>query len=246
MKAAIGFLTVVGGPSAPSARALPWFPVVGMLVGSAVGASWWAASQVWPPAVAAAVAVAADLVVTGALHFDGLADSADGLLAPGVDRERRLEIMASPGMGAFALAAGAAVLLLRWASLSAQEPSVLLVAGLWGTSRAAMALVVARGRPARHGGLASAFGQPGMGRRSGRSGQAVRAGLGIGGLGAAAVLALGGRGAAGVLACGGVLVGVAAVVALGRRRLGGYTGDVIGAGAVVGETLGLLVGAARW
>jgi adenosylcobinamide-GDP ribazoletransferase len=50
----------------------------------------------------------------------------------------------------------------------------------------------------------------------------------------------------GVVAVGALVAAAAAVLALGRRRLGGFTGDVLGASAVVGETVGLLVAGARW
>ncbi|MGH9226317.1 MAG: adenosylcobinamide-GDP ribazoletransferase, partial [Acidimicrobiales bacterium] len=95
VRRAVAFLTPVGGAAAPSPAAVSWFPVVGALIGGAVGAVWWGADAVWAPLVAAALAVAADLVLTGGLHADGLIDSADGLLPP-LDRERRLDVMADP------------------------------------------------------------------------------------------------------------------------------------------------------
>ncbi|HEV3401876.1 MAG TPA: adenosylcobinamide-GDP ribazoletransferase, partial [Acidimicrobiales bacterium] len=156
MRRALAFLTPLGGPVAPSPAALPWFPVVGAVLGLAVGGTWWAVSEVWPPAVAAAVVVAVDLALTGMLHLDGLVDSADGLLPP-LDRERRLEVMADPRAGAFGVGAATAVLLLRWAALSGLRPRPLLLAGLWCASRSVMA-TVARSVPyARPSGLAGAF-----------------------------------------------------------------------------------------
>ena len=65
--------------------------------------------------------VVADLGLTGLLHFDGLIDSADGLLPP-LTQARRLEVMADPHAGAFGVAAAAAVLLVRWASLATLRP----------------------------------------------------------------------------------------------------------------------------
>lgn len=237
MRRALALLTVVGGAAAPSARARDWFPLTGAVVGLAVGAAWWAAAEVWPPAVAAAVAVAVDLVLTGALHADGLFDSADGLLAHLDGPERRLEVMADPAVGAFGVTVGVGVLLLRWSAFASQAPSVLLVAGLWCASRTVMGWTLATARPARPAGLSAAFSAPG-----GLPPAAVAAA----GLGLALVLAGGGRGLAGVVAVGAAVVVAAAVVALGRRRLGGSTGDVLGASGIVGETAGLLVGAARW
>jgi adenosylcobinamide-GDP ribazoletransferase len=238
MRRALAFLTPLGGPAAPSPAALPWFPVVGAVLGLAVGGVWWAASELWPPAVAAAVVVAVDLALTGLLHLDGLVDSADGLLPP-LDRERRLEVMTDPRAGAFGVGAATAVLLLRWAALFELRPRPLLLAGLWCASRSVMA-TVARSVPyARPSGLASAFLEAsGVRRRPG-----ALAAVGLLGAAGLAALASGRGGVAAVVAAVGA---AAAVVALARRRLGGFTGDVLGAAGMVGETAGLLVAAARW
>src|SRR5580704_4194860 len=112
MRRALSFLTVLGRADVPNARTLSWFPVVGAAVGALVGGAWWAAGRLWPPAVAALVAVAVDAGLTGCLHLDGLADSADGLIPP-VTRERRFEIMADPRVGAFGAVALVVVLGLR-------------------------------------------------------------------------------------------------------------------------------------
>src|SRR5205823_14820253 len=125
----------------PTAASVGWFPVVGALVGLAVGAVWWGASRIWAPGLAAALAVAADLVLTGLLHFDGLVDTADGLLPP-MDRERRLEGMADPTAGAFGVATAIIVTLLRWAASAAAPPSVCLVGGIWCASRTLMAVAL--------------------------------------------------------------------------------------------------------
>jgi adenosylcobinamide-GDP ribazoletransferase len=183
--------------------------------------------------VAAAIVVAADLALTGLLHVDGLADSADGLL-PHLDRARRLEVMAAPDVGAFGVAAVVAVLLLRWAALATTAPSPLLLGGLWCASRTAMAVAARKVPYARPGGLASAF----LGGRT-LSTALIGAVLATG-------LAFAGPGVAGIAAVAGVVVGAAGVVALARRRIGGFTGDVLGASGMVGETTGLLVAAARW
>lgn len=235
MRRALAFLTVVGGPATPGPAALQWFPGVGVLVGLAVGAVWWGAEHWWPPGVAAALAVATDLVLTGAIHFDGLADSADGLLPPLADRDRRLAAMADPAVGSSGLAAGAVILLLRWVALASQAASLPLVAGLWCGSRTAMAAVVTYGQPARAGGMADLFrGAGGMGR------------LVVGGFGAAAVLVGVARGWTGLIALA-VLVAVSGgVTALAHRRLGGFTGDVLGAVGLMGETAGLLIAAGAW
>ena len=233
MRRALAFLTPLFGASEPRPETLTWFPFAGAALGLVLGAVWWGAERIWPAAVAAAIVVAADLALTGLLHVDGLADSADGLL-PHLDRARRLEVMAAPDVGAFGVAAVVAVLLLRWAALVTTAPSPLLLGGLWCASRTAMA-VTARTVPyARSGGLASAF----------LGGRALSTAL-IGAV-LATGLAFAGPGVAGTAAVAGVVAGAAGVVVLARRRIGGFTGDVLGASGMVGETTGLLVAAARW
>ncbi len=233
MRSALGFLTVVGGAAPPDDRAPAWFGVVGAVVGLAVGASWWVAGELWPPLLAAVIAVGVDAALTGFLHLDGLADSADGLLPP-VDRARRLAIMAAPDVGAFGVAALVVVLVARVAALAALSPDVALVAGLWAASRSGMALTMALVPYARVAGLADGF----SGRSATPAAVTALAALAV------VVAALGGwAGPATALA---TVAGFAAVVALAARKVGGYTGDVLGAAGVVAETVGLIVAAARW
>lgn len=231
MRAALAFLTPLpaGGALVPDRRTLGWFPAVGVLVGSAVGAVWWGAGEWWPPLVAAGVAVLADAVLTGALHLDGLADAADGLLAHHDGPDRRRAVMAAPDVGAFGVTAVATIVLLRWSALASLEPDVVLVAALWCASRTAMAVALARG-PYVGGGLGTAF--------AGAPSWPLALGLGV----AAGLGFVAGE----LVAVGAVVAGAAAVVALGRRRLGGVTGDVLGAAGVVGEALGLLAASASW
>ena len=235
LRSAISFLTPLGGASAPGPGSLDWFWLVGTGIGAAVGGVWWAAARGWPRPLAAGIAVAADLALTGMLHFDGLVDSADGLL-PAVPRSRRLEIMSAPDVGAFGVGTAAVALLLRWAALWVLRPTVLLVAGLWCLSRTAMAFV-ARTQPyarAESGGLASAFAGPSR----------VLPVL----LGAAVAVCAAciWRPLAGGVALAAAALAGAGVVAFARRRIGGYTGDVLGACGYVAETVGLVVAAAKW
>jgi adenosylcobinamide-GDP ribazoletransferase len=234
LRGAVAFLTVVGGAAPPTEASVAWFPVVGALVGLAVGGAWWGAAQIWPRPVAAVVAVNVDLALTGLLHADGLCDAADGLIAP-MARERRLEVMRSPGVGAFGATTLAATLLLRVTALGAVAPAPLLVAGLWAASRAWMAGAMSFVPYARPGGLAAAFGDA-------RARPAVMfAGVALG-----LALAIAWHPAAGAVAVAAGTVAAGAVVWLAWRRLGGFTGDVLGAAGMVGETVGLLVAAARW
>ncbi|MGH9083452.1 MAG: adenosylcobinamide-GDP ribazoletransferase [Acidimicrobiales bacterium] len=236
---AVAFLTPLGGAAEPSPRALAWFPVVGAGLGLVVGLAWWGLSKVAPPAVAASVVVALDLALTGMLHLDGLADAADGLL-PHLPPDRRLAVMREPTLGAFGLAAGAVALLVRWSAFFSMAPSVLLVVALWTASRTTMAVVATTIPYARaeDGGLASAF----LGGSSSRPGWvALAVGVPL-----AVACAVGAHPVAGPVALAAGAVGAAGVVGLAVRRVGGFTGDVLGAAGVTLETIGLVVGALRW
>lgn len=242
LRQALAFLTPFPGARRPSPRALRWFPAVGAAIGAVLGLLWWATARIWPLPVAAVIVVIADLGLTGMLHLDGLADSADGLL-PQLSKERRLQVMREPAVGAFGVGAVVVVLLARWVALSTLRPTAwttLLVAALWCASRTSMAIVVGRISYARpeagpDAGLAAAF----LGDRLPwwAAGIAV-----VGAVAAAGVWAL----PAGPVCVVVGLCAFAAVVWLGVRRVGGFTGDVLGAAGIVGETVGLLVAAARW
>lgn len=234
MRRALAFLTLAGSGQSPDARTLRWFPVVGALIGLVVGGAWWGADRVLPPLLAAAVVVVVDLVLTGMLHLDGVADSADGLL-PHLDRERRLAVMAEPTTGAFAVTAVAGVLLLRTAALASRPADVGLLVAIWAASRSVMAGVATTRPYARPGGLASSF-----------LGDRMAPVLAAAGIAAATVLAGVAAGRAGVGAIVGLVLVSIAIVALAQRRLGGFTGDVLGAVGVLGETVALVVAAARW
>jgi adenosylcobinamide-GDP ribazoletransferase len=227
--AALAFLTPFGGAREPDARAVKWFPVVGALLGLALGLLWRVSSEVWIFVIPAALVVAADLALTGLLHVDGLADSADGLL-PHMDRERRLAVMAQPDVGAFGLAVVVITLLLRWAALLSMPDDTVLLVALWMTSRSVMALGLTTMPYARGLGLATAF----------RGASPVAAYLGP--LVALLLVHDLRRGAAVAAA---VMAG-SAVLLLAQRRIGGFTGDVLGAAGMVAETVGLLIAAVQW
>jgi len=232
MREAVALLTVLGGAATPSPRAWRWFPVVGAVVGALVGVCWWAASEAFAPLVAAALAMGADLGLTGMLHVDGLADAADGLLGHG-ERADRLRIMRTPDIGAFAIGVVVTVLLVRFAALATQPVSVALVVALWCASRTIAAVVPAYVPYARDEGIASGM----LPAVSAWPAVALVPVL------AATAFVDGTRGAVSVVAC---VLAVVAVAAFAARRVGGFTGDVIGASIVVGETVGLVVAAAHW
>ena len=234
MRRAFAFLTMLGGSAEPTPTTFAWFPLVGAVLGLVVGCIWWLTARHGAPALAAAVALAADLALTGLLHVDGLADAGDGLLAP-MPRERRLAVMAEPTIGAFGVASVVGVLVLRYAAFASARPAPLLIAALWCASRTAMVTISQVLPYAREGGIVSAF----VGGRRWVLVLAIVVGI-------AGSLALGAHcGRHGVLSVLGVLLGAGAVALLAKRRLGGYTGDVLGASGIVGETLGLVLWALR-
>ena len=139
MLSALSFLTILGKPKPPDERTLAWFPAVGALIGGLLAAvSWLVSLGGSSRLIAAGLIVLADLTITGMLHFDGLADSADGLL-PHLDRKRRLEVMRSPEVGAFALTIVPVVLGLRWFSIMVNIDEWLMFVGIWMLSRTLMA-----------------------------------------------------------------------------------------------------------
>lgn len=234
MRRALAFLTPFGRAATPDPESVLWFPLVGALVGIAVGGVWWVAAKGWGPLPAAVIVVGADLALTGMLHVDGLADAADGLLAH-LDRERRLEVMAEPGVGAFGVAVVAAVLLARVGAFSSTGVSPVTVAGLWCLSRTVMAVAIRALPYARAHGLASAF--------VGDDGPLAPALVGVvlGG-----TLCFVGHSWRGEVAAGALVLAMMGVLVLSMRRIGGFTGDVLGAAAMAGETVGLLVLASKW
>jgi adenosylcobinamide-GDP ribazoletransferase len=233
MRAALTLLTVFGRSTEPTPRAWTWFPVVGAGLGALVGGAWWLAEEAFPVLLGATLVVIADLAVTGMLHVDGLADAADGLLCHAT-RSERLRIMHTPDLGAFGATVVAVTLLTRVSAFAVQPVSIALVAVLWCASRTVIAVAPAWLPYVREDGIAAPMLTRGALRWP------LVALLPAAGV---AMYADGVRGAAAITA---TVLGAAGVLALARHRVGGFTGDVLGAGIVVGETVGLVVGAARW
>ena len=201
-----------------AASAWAW-PLVGLAVGALAALTVWLGDFLrLPPGVVAALALAVMAMVTGALHEDGLADTADGLFG-GRDPQRRLEIMKDSHIGSFGTLALLLVTLAGWSALSALVrtgqaiPALLVAASL---SRAPMAAIMAALPSARTTGLSAASGRPGLATAL----MAVVLGCGL-------ALAIGGQ--AGLPVIPAVLV-VSLLLALSAQaRIGGQTGDILGA-----------------
>jgi adenosylcobinamide-GDP ribazoletransferase len=210
------------------ARGAWLFPAVGGAVGGACGLLADVTAAWLPPLAAGGLAVAAAALLTGALHLDALADTADALGAG--TRERALEIMRDHAIGAFGAVALIVVCVLDAALLGAlAEADDAAVVGL------------AAGAAGRAAMLPQAYALPYA--RAGEGQGRLLAGMGPSmlalGLAVAVLLALpaGASGLAALAAAAGTAVAVS-VVAL--RRFGGVTGDVLGATAKVAETAALL------
>lgn len=194
------------------------FPLVGIGVAVLQALAGWIA--LWfglPPMVAAGVALLIGLLATGALHEDGLADTADGMGA--WDKAQRLEIMRDSSIGSFGTLALIFAFGLRWTALASLFAAgwvlgPLLIAA--SASRAAMGAVMTALPPAREEGLGHDAGRP--------DGTIAVAGLAI----AALVALLLGKGAFApvLIAAAAAATGVAM---LAKSRLGGQTGDILGA-----------------
>src|ERR1035437_4679543 len=133
--AAIRFLTVLpvagtlGTRPEDLAGSVPFFPLVGLLRGAAAGLVAWALAAVVSPMLAAAGLVVIMLAFSGALHMDGLSDSADGMLSSR-PRERILEIMKDSHVGAMGVIAIVCMLLVKFAALASVPSASLWAAAL--------------------------------------------------------------------------------------------------------------------
>jgi len=235
--AALGLLSRLPVPvdgdhaMARGGRAAWAWPLVGGLI-AALAALVGSGAMVFglTPALAAALVLAAGIAVTGGLHEDGLADSADGLWG-GWDRERRLAIMGDSRIGTYGVLALGLSLLLRWSALTTLAGAGWLWPGLLATgalSRAAMVVPMTVLPPARPGGLSGRVGRP--------QGITTLIAVGLG-----AVIAALATGIAVLPACAAVGAVVFGWCLIARARIGGQTGDILGATQQLAEITVLLV-----
>jgi adenosylcobinamide-GDP ribazoletransferase len=230
---ALRFLTIIPVPGMPPmseggiGRALPLFPLAGLLIGGLLVGLGAAIGELWGDGVRAVGLVVAWGVITAGLHLDGLSDTFDGVMS-WRPRERKLEIMRDSRIGAMGALALAAVLGLKVALLAAAGPSwvaAVLIAPVLGRWADVYGIVVFP--PAREGGLGKTF-QSMLGPRAFTV--ATLTALG------AALLVAGPRGVVALLL---VWLAVHLVGRWWTRDLGGLTGDTYGALCEIGEVVAL-------
>jgi adenosylcobinamide-GDP ribazoletransferase len=233
LRTAAAFLTRV--PLHPSGdvdlpRSTPLFPAVGVGIGACGAAVFVAASEVLPSGVSAALAIGAAALITGAFHHDGLADMADAF-GGGWDREQRLAILKDSRHGTYGVMALIIAVLVQWSSLASLGPATgagaLVAANAVG--RSAILGVMLLARPARLDGLGTDY-------SAGLRRPAVCVGALVGW--AASVLVLGWWVLPVIVAS---IVTSTLVVSLARRKIGGFSGDVLGATELVAECAALVV-----
>jgi adenosylcobinamide-GDP ribazoletransferase len=234
--AGLAFLTILPVPRGwcgerrDLERSRVWFPLIGLLIGLLVASCDAGATALLPVLPASVLTVLAMVAISGALHLDGLADTADGFLSAR-PRARILEIMRDSRVGPMGVLAIAGMLLLKVAAVASLAPAArfgtVLLMPLAG--RVAPVLLMSTLGYARENGLATAF-------------QRKRGGF-------APLLAMGSLVVAGYFAAGpaGVAAAAAAIGVTGlfalwcRAKIGGYTGDTLGAACELAEVAPALV-----
>ncbi len=215
------------------ARATPWFPAIGALIGVAGALVFAGAHAVLPPGVAAALALVTTALITGAFHHDGLADIADGF-GGGWDREQRLAILKDSRHGTYGVVSLVLLVTVQWGALGALPPPW-AVAGLVSAhllARAAILGVLLVGRTARPEGLGTDY-AAGLRRWECRAALATSLAAGAALLGWWSVVAV-----------GLIVLTTVAVVGLAYRKIGGISGDVLGAAEQLAESAVLIAAAA--
>jgi cobalamin 5'-phosphate synthase/cobalamin synthase len=242
MSAAASFLTRLPIPGDEPAggiaigRSAAWFPLIGLLIGMAHVATAIALGRVLPPSVTAVIVLIVDVLLTGGLHMDGLADTADGL-GGGWSRRQALEIMRDHAIGAYGAIALILMLALRWAvstELLGAADSLLPmlaapVAGRWAGVTLGFMLPYSRDPDDGSGPIAS-----GIGVREWILASLVAIPVVVAAFGGAWPLAVGAAG-----------LSTAWWARTCRRRIGGVTGDTLGAAIAVTESVVLTSGLLR-
>jgi adenosylcobinamide-GDP ribazoletransferase len=240
--AAIQFLTIVPVPSSFQCgekelrRSVIVFPIIGLMIGGVLALLDAGILRLFPPLPSGAIIAVLMLAVSGCLHMDGLADTADGFLSAR-PKERILEIMRDSRIGSMGVVAVVSVIVLKVTALASipgcRHWAVVLLMPLAG--RCALVMGMASAPYARaQGGLASAFGKPQWPVL------------------AVSLLILAGTswGVLGIIGLAGAGMAMLSALMLSfwcRRKIGGFTGDTLGAACEIAEMFTALIAASwRW
>ncbi|WP_166416036.1 adenosylcobinamide-GDP ribazoletransferase [Cochlodiniinecator piscidefendens] len=235
--AAIGLLSRLPVPvdmeraQARGAKAAWAYPVAGAVIGlltALFGAALVAFDISY--SIAAALILGFQIIITGAMHEDGLADSADGLWG-GWERTKRLEIMKDSHIGTYGVLALGLSLLIRWSALSlviASDYGLIALIAVAAISRAPMVAMMAALPNARQGGLSKAVGKP-----DGTS-ALIASIIGTG----LALILLGFSGFVGFIY---ITLTSLACALIANKKIGGQTGDILGATQQISEITFLVV-----
>lgn len=214
------------------ASSMSWYPLVGFMIGGGLVGIDMLASLAFQPSVVNVLVLTVLVGLTRGLHQDGLADTVDGLIGGG-NREERLRIMRDPAIGAIGATGLFLSLLVRYAGLTALPHDLRLpvLMAMPAVGRWSMVLLARLSPPARpEGGVAGPFLIHVSWRHVGMATVTLLVGLGLGvGVANACLVVIGGTG----------------MVFVTRqwccRRIGGVTGDTLGATNEVGEILFILL-----
>ena len=213
------------------ARSAWAYPLCGAVVGALIGLVALASLSLgFSPEITAGFALVASVMITGALHEDGLADTADGLWG-GQTPERRLEIMKDSRIGAYGVIALVLSLLIRWSALAVLFDAGYVfwaLIGIGALSRVPLTVMMQTIEGARKEGLSANQGKPGESATLGALG--IGAVIGVLGIGSSVFPA--------VIFAGMLVYGLCQ---LAKRKIGGQTGDILGAGQQVAEIAVLTV-----
>jgi adenosylcobinamide-GDP ribazoletransferase len=209
-------------------QSLPYFPLVGLILGAILLGLYYGLSFILPPTVITALLIIALVILTGSHHLDGFIDTCDGIFA-GKSKKERLAIMSDTRVGAFGIVGVVLLLLLKYASLlsvSRMLPALLLMPAL---SRWTMVSMIFTYPYAKKSGMGLSF-------KQGATWQRLAVATSIALLVAVALLGWWGL----------VLMAVLWFIAFGiagyfRSRLGGLTGDNYGAINEISEVLVLVL-----
>ena len=248
LRTAVGFLTRIpmGETEGVLAKAVGWFPAVGVMIGLAQSLVLVAAGRLVDPLLAAILSVAVSTLITGAFHLDGIADVADAF-GGGWNREQRLAILKDSRLGTYGTAAVVIVVLIEVAALTTivERPwieAVMAVIGAHSVSRAAAVVTMRVARPATVDGMAAAYvaeaGAAALTLALTVAGAVlVGLGLAIGGDAGPAVATM-------VATVAAVALATAVMIRLAYEKIEGINGDVLGSVQQLSALATLLVVAA--